>query len=139
MTKRADSETSEDMMLQASQRAQTYLTEAVLWGKEATQENVKLEPHQQRMQRAQIPSDVWFSTEHVLQPAEKAEVLRLLKSWTAGKMDDFKHVFAVLEADYDLDATYIFFGVPIRQLNLRKQKALSKVGLRFATRNLQAE
>lgn len=139
MLKRTDSEISEAVMLQASQRAQTYLTEAVRWGKEAAKADINLEPHLQRMQRTQIPSEVWFSTEHALQPAEKAGVLRLLKPWGAGKMHAFKHVFAKLEADYDLDPTYIFFGVPIRQLNLRKQKALLEVGLRFATRNLQAE
>jgi len=126
-------------MLNALQRTKVYLTEAVRWGKELAQDNIKLEPHQQRMQHAQIPSEVWFSTEHMLQPAEKSEVLRLLKAWTAGKMDDFNHVFAALEADYDLDPTYIFFGLPIRRLNLRKQKALLKVGVRFATRNLQVE
>jgi hypothetical protein len=126
----------EAVLLGALERTKNYLAEAVRVAKEQAAGNFNAELHQQRLHRQQIPTDVWFPIEATITADAKATVLQMLRQWSKGTLTDFAHFFTVIETDFDLDPTYIFFGIPIRKLNPRRQKSLHAFGLKFATRNV---
>src|SRR5450756_1404008 len=93
--------------------------------------------HKQFLRRNHLEG-VWFPIDNDLTEADRANVLAVLHHWTRGTLEDFGTQYAWMEEDLDLDATYLLFGIPIRQLPVESQKALRRLGATFAERATSA-
>jgi len=131
-----------DTMLASIDRAKKYLPEAVRWSaeREAQIEAAGDRDHSRHdkwMERNQFPEGVWFPIESSFNAEDKATVLKVLRQWTKGTLEDFTHAYVQLEDQMDLDATYILFGVPIQEASEQREKLL-KFGASFGARNVSA-
>lgn len=123
----------------APERARTYMEAVLKWRKEFdthlvpiintndydTQFKVRFS---NVLADARLPKGVWFPTEEGFTRGHMAHLLRRVASWAEGDLEAFEVLYDDLDEEFDLDHTYIFFGVPIHQISVETQHELRRLG-----------
>jgi len=131
-------------LLKVMDRGERYLEAAVTWRREfdkhlaplcAGPDEEKYDgEHARRFKRIidrfQLPAEIWFPTE-AFSKGDREEVSTMLCEWLNGNLDDFEDFYSGLDADKDVDHTYLLFGVPVSELSVEAQQTLREVGERF--------
>ena len=113
----------------APERARAYLDAVIKWAQEFATHLAPLldtpredEYHEQygvRFSRlladAHLPEGIWFPTEEGFTEGHLERMVDRIESWANGDLADFDRLYYRLDEDFDLDPTYILFGVPVRQ------------------------
>ena len=126
----------------APERARAYLEAVLKWAEEfathlaplldAPQENDYHEQYGTRFSRllvdAHLPEGIWFPTEEGFTEDHMEDLIARIESWVNGELANFDGLYDDLDEDFDLDPTYILFGVPVRQLSVEDQRRLRRLG-----------
>lgn len=86
--------------------------------------------HDELHKRFNLPENVWFPHVEGHRPSVE-DVTTQMAEFANGNLTDFHDLYFLLDEEWDLDPTYLLFGIPIADLSPEQQEELCKLGEHF--------